>query len=87
MSLDYHCHALRRFLNLEKPLIINKDLHLQYVKCVRGYLDLGHISLINSSQNNLSNNFYIPLYFKIHQIHDKIKSDIESFQSFRVRTF
>ena len=41
-------HRVQRFYALEKIFKKNSDLQAQYVKCVQGYLDGGHMSLLNN---------------------------------------
>ncbi|XP_037826677.1 uncharacterized protein LOC119614634 [Lucilia sericata] len=52
--------AMAQFLRNEARLIRNADLKLEYDKVVREYEELGHMTKVNSSNNNQNNVYYLP---------------------------
>ncbi|XP_055633459.1 uncharacterized protein LOC129773830 [Toxorhynchites rutilus septentrionalis] len=58
---DCRALALNRFLMLEKKLVRNPELQMQYIQFIREYETLGHCHEINEA-NDLPNqrNFYMP---------------------------
>ena len=52
--------AMRRFLNLERKLIRDHELHKRYSDFMKEFIDLGHMKKVPQGELNNSQNFYLP---------------------------
>ncbi|XP_067216967.1 uncharacterized protein [Linepithema humile] len=52
--------AFKRLIHLERTLKSNDIIRDRYIKFMREYIELGHMSIVNKSINNFANSVYLP---------------------------
>jgi hypothetical protein len=52
--------ALRRFLSSEIRFKFNPTLKLEYIKCIKEYIELNHIRVDNEDNKNVVSDYFLP---------------------------